>query len=87
MKINLLLLLFLPEDPGWPLTDHLGTVRDVINKVAALKNHLTYDAFGKITNETATSIDFLYGFTGLLRDEATVYYLTQTRWYDPGTGK
>lgn len=71
----------------WAISDYAGTVRDVYNSAGTLKNHLTIDAFGNIKTETATSVDFLYAFQGLLRDEATGLYLTQTRWLDPLTGK
>ena len=71
----------------WALADHQGSVRQLADNARAERNRLTYDAFGKITSETASSVNFLYGFTGLLRDEATGFSGTQTRWYDPTTAR
>ena len=63
-------------DTLWPLTDNLGTVRDLAtydNAVdrTTIANHRTYDAFGNLTSETDTAIDSLFGFTGRPFDEQT----------------
>jgi len=60
-------------DPGlstvyWPLTDNLGTIRDLAYFDAAtgitdIANHITYDAFGQITSETNPAVDHLFVFT------------------------
>jgi hypothetical protein len=46
---------------SWSLPDHLNTVRDVVEYVSAsdstvLKNHIDYDAFGRILAQSDASI-------------------------------
>ena len=53
----------------WSLTDHLGTVRDLINNSGSTQNHIKYNSFGTVTNESASGVDFLMGFSGMDRDE------------------
>jgi hypothetical protein len=53
-----------PGDVFWPLTDNLGTVRDLAEYDAAtdtttIANHISYDAFGKATAETNVLPAFL----------------------------
>jgi RHS repeat-associated protein len=71
----------------WPLTDHLGTVRDVINSQGQVRNHLAYDAFGKVVSETNAAVDFLFGYTGRERDEETGLHYYRARYYDPAVGR
>jgi hypothetical protein len=41
---------------AWYLTDHLGSVRDIeSNSTQAVLDHLDFDAYGKLTNETQSS--------------------------------
>ena len=42
----------------WTLTDHQGTVRDLIDNSGTIVNHITYDSFGQVTSETNPNIDF-----------------------------
>jgi hypothetical protein len=60
----------------WPLTDNLGTIRDVADfnestGITAIANHLVYNAYGQITSETNAAVDFHFGYTGFERDEET----------------
>jgi hypothetical protein len=55
----------------WPLADNLGTVRDLVDSSATVLNHLMYDAYGKVTNESNAAVEFLFAFTGRERDEET----------------
>jgi RHS repeat-associated protein len=74
----------------WPLTDHQGTVRDLVRRGATateVLSHVVYDSFGRITHETAPSVDHLYGYTGRERDESTGLINYRARWYDPGVGR
>jgi RHS repeat-associated protein len=71
----------------WALTDHLGTVRDVIDSMATVVNHIRYDSFGKITSETNAAVDFLFAYTGRERDEETGLYYYRARYYDPAVGR
>jgi RHS repeat-associated protein len=68
-----------PGNVLWPLTDNLGTVRDIVDfnettNLSQIANHLAYDAFGRITSETNAAVDFLFGFTGRERDEESWYW-------------
>ncbi|NEZ66600.1 tandem-95 repeat protein [Leptolyngbyaceae cyanobacterium CCMR0082] len=71
----------------WSLTDHLGTVRDLLNADGTLANHITYNSFGEVTSETNPDLDFRFGFTGREIDEATGLMYYRARYYDPGTGQ
>jgi len=66
----------------FPLTDNLGTVRDVIDHSGNVENHIDYNAFGRVTNETTAAFDFLFGYTGFERDEETGLNHSDTRYYD-----
>jgi RHS repeat-associated protein len=84
-----------PSIPGevlWPLTDQLGTVRDLatyddVLDQTTVVNHRVYDAFGNITSETAPTVDHLFAFTGRLWDEDTELQNNLNRWYDPPVGR
>jgi RHS repeat-associated protein len=71
----------------WALTDHLGTVRDLIDNSGTLQNHKSYDAFGNVMEETNAAIDTLFGFTGKLFDDATGLQNNLNRWYDANVGR
>ncbi len=85
-----------PGDLYWALADNQGTVRDLAEYDALLDethivNHIEYDSFGNITDESATAMDYLlsrfrYSYTGQDYDEDAdlLYYLN--RWYSPRTG-
>jgi len=74
-------------DTLWALTDHLGTVRDLVDDSGVLKNHKSYDGFGNVTNETVVAVDTVFGFTGKLYDDATKLQNNLNRWYDAKVGK
>ena len=76
----------------WPLTDHLGTVRDLARYNPAsgqttIVNHLTYDAFGRITGQSNPAVTTLLAFTGRPLDPATGLQNHLHRWYDPAVGR
>jgi RHS repeat-associated protein len=64
-----------------------GTVRDVVNSQGQVRNHLVYDAFGKVVSETNAAVDFLFGYTGRERDEETGLHYYRARYYDPAVGR
>jgi RHS repeat-associated protein len=75
----------------WPLTDHLGTVRDLaeyddVTDTTTVVNHRVYDAFGSLVNETA-AVDHLFAFTGRAVDEETGLQNNLNRWYDAEVGR
>ncbi len=76
----------------WGLGDHLGTLRDIADfnestSVTSVTNHRTYNAFGKLTAETNSAVDMLFGFTGKQLDEATELQHNLNRWYDSSIGQ
>jgi len=76
----------------WPLTDNLGTVRDLATydsetDTTTVANHRVYDAYGNLTNETNSAVDHLFGFTGRQLDQATGLQNNLNRWYDPAVGR
>ncbi len=78
----------------WALTDNLGSVRDTVQYDAGtddttVANHVTYDTFGNITQETAdydTNDQFFY-YTGRPFDKATNLQNNLNRWYDSTVGR
>ena len=70
----------------WHLTNHLGTVRDIIGNDGTVKNHLTYDSFGNVVAETDTTVDSRYLFTGREFDEETNLHYHRTRYYNAEIG-
>ncbi|GIW83456.1 MAG: hypothetical protein KatS3mg105_5263 [Gemmatales bacterium] len=35
----------------WPLTDHLGTVRDLVDSNSGVREHQVFDSFGNLVHE------------------------------------
>jgi RHS repeat-associated protein len=71
----------------WPLADNLGTIRDLVDSDGDVVNHLTYNAFGAITSQTAPSLEPLYTYTGREWDPDVELYFYRARWYDPALGQ
>ena len=71
----------------WPLTDNLGTVRDLVDASGAIQNRIGYDSFGKVTAQTNPSVGFRFGFTGRELDGETGNYYYNSRYYDPQVGR
>ena len=66
----------------WALTDHLGTIRDVLDGNSS--THLIYDAFGNIVSGINP---LLFGYTGKPFDPATQLQNNINRWYDATVGR
>jgi len=77
----------LPDHIYWPLTDTLGTVRDLAeyddqSGITSIANHIQYNAFGGITSETNAAVDTIFGYTGRETDaESDLYYTAATLKY------
>ena len=84
----------------WPLTDHLGSVGDVIDTAGVVRQHVIYDSFGnrvlerdfdasgaEIVADSSDAIDFLFGYTGRDWDKDAELQYNRARWYDPAVGK
>ncbi|MFM6497159.1 MAG: RHS repeat domain-containing protein, partial [Dolichospermum sp.] len=71
----------------WHLTDHLGTIRDLVNNSGAVVNHFVYDSFGQVISESNPAIDTRYLFTGREFDQEIGLYYYRTRYYDSTIGR
>ena len=79
----------------WTLTDHLGTIRDVVKNTPSglvVPAHIIYDAYGNVlsckdANGTDIESPVLFGFTGKFFDDSTGLQNNINRWYDNTTGK
>ncbi len=79
-------------DVHWALSDNLGSVRDIVeyDDVADQTtniNHLTYDSFGNLRQQTNAAVDMLFGYTGRPFDKETGLQNNLHRWYDPAVGR
>ncbi len=73
-------------DVGWYLTDHLGSVREIVNDQGTALDKIDYGAFGNVTNETNPTTSPRFGYAGGVRDEATGLDVFGRRFYDPAAG-
>jgi RHS repeat-associated protein len=80
------------QSPQYQLTDHLGTVRGIAQRVggassATLVNAVQYDAFGKVTSQSNATNQPHHGFAG--RDIEPVGGLTynRNRYYSTSSGR
>ena len=76
----------------WPLTDNLGTARDLAqynsgNDTTTIANHRVFDAYGKLVSQTNQAVDCVFGFTGRMFDKDTGLQNNVNRWYDPSVGR
>ncbi len=82
----------LAQDDGagsvqWHLTDHLGTVRDLVDNGGVLVNHLVYDSFGNVVAETNAAVESRYLFTGREHDADTGLHYYRSRYYSIEIGR
>ncbi|AFY71927.1 RHS repeat-associated core domain protein (plasmid) [Thalassoporum mexicanum PCC 7367] len=71
----------------WALTDHVGTVRDLIDSTGTQQNHITYDSFGGLTSQTDASVTTRFGFTGRELDSETGLHYYRARYFDSNNGR
>lgn len=72
--------------------DHLGSIRQVIYKIAAWANDnivasKNYQPYGSIIAEYNSGTDYRYDFTMKQRDKETDFNYFGTRYYDSGIGR
>jgi len=72
---------------SWMLTDHLGTVRDLVNNSGTVVNHFTYDSLGQVLNSTPEGVDTRYKYTGREFDAETGLYYYRARYFDASVGR
>jgi RHS repeat-associated protein len=77
------------SDPRWHLTDHLGSVRDIIDNTGTPLDSLRYDSFGNIDTGTELDDEYRgrYAFTGREFDVETQLQYNRARYYDATTGR
>ena len=80
------------DDVAWALTDHLGSVRDLVvydpvAQTVSVVKHLVYDAYGNIISDTATGVESLFLYTARPFDPDTELQNNLNRWYDATTGR
>ncbi len=71
---------------AWYLTDHEGSVVDVVDNTGAVLDHRAYDAFGNITSETAPTQGDRYGYDGGELDSVTGLSYFDNRYLNSPTG-
>ena len=74
----------------WALSDHQGTVRDMVRYASGtttIVNHRKYDAFGNLTAESDAIVKFLFSYTGREWDGDAGLYYYRARWYDAKLGR
>jgi RHS repeat-associated protein len=81
----------LAQDDGkgdviWHLSDHLGSVRDLVDSDGNSVNHFVYDSFGNVLDETDDTIDTRYLYTGREFDQEIGLQYNRARYYNPELG-
>jgi RHS repeat-associated protein len=72
----------------WDLTDHLGSVRDVVNSGGTVKDSVAYDAYGNVIGtDPHANYRGMYDWTGRQVDLETGLQYNRARWYDSTTGR
>jgi RHS repeat-associated protein len=69
------------------LTDRQGSVVDVTDNSGVVKDAITYDGWGQITNDTNITYRGRYGYTGREEDQQTGPQYNRARYYDPVAGR
>jgi RHS repeat-associated protein len=72
---------------AWYLTDHLGSVRDITDNTGSVIDHIDYDAFGNVTNETQPTNGDRYKYGDYEWSTALSLYGTWGRFYDPASDR
>jgi RHS repeat-associated protein len=71
----------------WYLTDHLNSVRLVLDESGAVLDQIAYDAFGNIVAQLNPLVDNPLLFTSREFDAETGLYYNRARYLDPTTGR
>jgi RHS repeat-associated protein len=69
------------------LTDHLNSVRLVLDASGAMLDQIAYDAFGNIVARLNPLVDHPLLFTSREFDAETGLYYNRARYLDPSTGR
>ncbi|MFO0820040.1 MAG: FG-GAP-like repeat-containing protein [Pirellulales bacterium] len=71
----------------WYLTDHLGTVRDLVHAPTGAIQQFTYDTYGNPLAYGGIEVGTRYGFTGRELDLETNLYSYRLRYYSSALGQ
>ena len=84
----------------WPLADHLGSVRDLVDSGGIIREHMVYDSFGNrlsesdfdsagnaIASSNSAAIDHLFAYTGREWDDDVDLQYNRARWLQSNTGR
>ena len=82
----------LAQDDGnrhvlWMLTDHLGTVADLVDNTGAVVNHIKYDSYGNVVSQSNPAFSSRYRYTGREFDKDTGLHYYRARYYDAEIGR
>ena len=72
---------------SWYLVDKIGTVRDLIDSLGNIINHIDYSSFGRILLQSNPAVGDRFLFTGREFDAETDLYYYRARYYDPFIGR
>ena len=75
------------EGTAWYLTDHLGSIRNILNSVGMVVDTLDYDSFGNILSESAPQFGDRYKYTAREWDSQLGLYYYRARFYSPTSGR
>jgi RHS repeat-associated protein len=68
-------------------TDHLGSIRELVDGTGAIRARYDYDPYGNRTKQPGGDLDADFGYTGHYTHEASGLILAPYRGYDPATGR
>ena len=71
----------------WLLTDHLGSVRDIVENQGFVLNHIKYNSFGQSVGQGPSDISTRYLFTGRELDEEVQLFYYRARFLDGDIGR
>jgi len=74
-------------DVDWYLTDHLGSVRQIVQTDSTILDEIDYDSFGQIVNETSPANGDRFKYTAREWDAILGQYYYRARYYAPDTGR
>ncbi|NJL56158.1 RHS repeat-associated core domain-containing protein [bacterium] len=72
---------------NWHLSDHLGSIRDLVDGSGALVNHFVFDSFGNLVEQDNSAIQTRYLYTGREFDKETEFYYYRSRYFNSDLGR
>jgi RHS repeat-associated protein len=72
---------------AWYLTDHLGSVRNIVDASGNYLDTITYDSFGNVLSESNGTNGDRFKFAGMEYDAAIGQYFDHARWYGSVPGR